>query len=98
MISRLIRIISFTLAPAVAGWFLVYIMNHPWANHDHPLFYWPHIVNWSIFLVASTITITGFVLDIREYCQSRSIRSQIRTSTRRLDTKRPQTGRRITDK
>lgn len=89
---------AFTLAPAIAGWYLVYIINHPWVDHHKMTMYWAPIWNWIIFLVASAVTITGYVLDIRDYCKKKNIRSQSRSAIRRLDTTRPKTGRRITDK
>lgn len=90
---KLLKISTFTIAPAISGWYLVYIVHH---HSIAP--YWPSYINWIIFLLSVVITITGFVLDIREHCNSKSIRSHGSYSTRRLNTDRPSTGRRITDK
>jgi len=95
---RALKVAMFTVAPAVAGWFLVYLINHPYIDHHHITPRWPPILNWVVFGIAFIITIAGYVLDIREYCKKKSTRSQSRHAIRRLDTTRPQTGRRITDK
>jgi p-aminobenzoyl-glutamate transporter AbgT len=100
-LGKAFKIATFTIAPAVAGWYLVYIINHPWVDHTKMTMYWSPIWNWVIFLVAVIITITGYVLDIRKYCKNRKKRSNIRTevdSDRRFDKTRINTGRRSTDK
>ena len=97
-VVKALRIAMFTVAPAVAGWFLVYLINHPYIDHHHITPRWPPIFNWVVFGIAFVITVVGYVLDIREYRTNKPYRSQSRTDVRRLDTTRPQTGRRITDK
>jgi hypothetical protein len=93
MLKQLYKVCTFTIAPATAGWFLVYIVNHPWVQHrTAPL---PPIWNWIIFIVASMVSISGYIISINETIVSLH---DVRRCNRRIDTDRPKTGRRITDK
>lgn len=92
-LKQIYKVCTFTIAPATAGWFLVYVVNHPWVQHKpYPL---TPIWNWIIFLLAFIVSISGYIISFNDAITPPH---DVRRYNRRLDTERPKTGRRITDK